>query len=64
MFLIWGTIILAQEDKDTKECYYNICSDYADADFIDGVCGCYNYDVLGNLILEKTEVIRWHGNKI
>jgi len=56
--IIWGIVLVNQEDRDIKECYYDVCGEYADAELIDGVCVCYTYDVIGNLIPGKTEVIR------
>lgn len=46
--------IVGQEDKAINNCYYNTCGEYADADYVDGVCACYDYDNLGQLIIFKT----------
>jgi len=46
---------VASENKAINECYYNTCSENPDADYENGVCTCYDYDVLGNLIIVKTE---------
>jgi hypothetical protein len=58
LFFAWGYMIVEKEAKQTRECYYGICANYPDAYVEDGVCFCYDYDNLGQLIVAKTEIIR------
>jgi hypothetical protein len=39
-------------------CYYDICSGYIDAWWEEGVCYCYDYDLLGQLEVAKTEYMK------
>ena len=55
-FILWGTYLVAKEERMIMECYYEICEDYSDAYLEDKVCSCYNYDLWGeNLVLAKQE---------
>jgi len=54
----WALWSVSQDEKKTKICYYDICSNYVDADYMDNVCFCYERDVLGNLIVSKTEYMK------
>lgn len=56
LFIAYREVI--DEENKTKECYYDICEDYIDATYQDGVCFCYDTDMLGNLKIAKTEVIK------
>ncbi len=51
---VWGWYLIAEEDRMMKECYYEICGDYADAEIFGDVCSCYEYDLIGNLQTAKT----------
>ena len=57
--IVWGIITVRAEEKNINECYYNICNNYEEAYYDDGVCHCYEYDVLGNLVKSKTEWMGW-----
>ncbi len=48
----------AKEEKKINECYYNICDIYPDADYLNDVCYCYDYDVLGELVLVETKYMK------
>jgi len=57
-FLVgWGMYMVAKEEKLVNLCYYDVCSDYENAEYISGVCFCYEYDMLGNAQVAKTEVM-------
>lgn len=55
---IWGMIDAKKEVERTTLCYYDICEEYPDALVESNVCFCYDYDVLGNLMIAKTEIMR------
>ena len=57
LFLGWGMYLLYEEDKDTNECMYNICSEFPQALYEAGVCYCYEYDMFGELKLAKTKLM-------
>ena len=57
-FFVWGFILVAEEEKNINECYFDICQNYIEAMYDNGVCYCYDIDVLGNYILTETEVIK------
>jgi len=56
LFIIGG-IIVYNEEKDIKVCYYEVCKKYPDAYFSDGVCKCYDYDLIGNLVEVDSKLI-------
>ena len=53
-----GWYILITEENKTNECYYNVCSDYPEATYESGVCTCYDYDLMGEFIPVKTQLIK------
>jgi hypothetical protein len=54
-FIIYGLYLNSQDEKKTYECWYNLCGEYADAEFSENICYCYEYDTLGQLIVAKTQ---------
>lgn len=44
-----------KEIEETNNCYYNICEEYPEAEYLDDICFCYDYDVLGDYVIVKTE---------
>jgi len=54
----WSIYIVGQEEKEINECYYNICDGYVEALYNNGVCYCYDTDMLGELKVAKTEYMR------
>jgi hypothetical protein len=58
IYLVSNLISYNNELKKTNFCYYSICEEYPDAYYEDGVCFCYDYDILGELIVSKTEVLK------
>lgn len=46
-----------QEIENTNICYYDICEEYPDALYEEGVCFCRDYDIIGNLVVVETEVM-------
>lgn len=57
-FIIYAINIALEEEKDINLCYYTICNDYQDAWYENGVCYCYENDILGNLQIGKTEYMK------
>ena len=55
VFICWGMYLNAQDEDKINECYYGICGNHADAEFINDICYCYEYDILGYLVINKTE---------
>lgn len=58
LLIIWGYYLIINEENMTKECYYDICSEYPEAFIQDDICTCYDYDVMGDFVPVKTEVIK------
>ena len=58
VFNIWSVNSYIQEETKTNECYYDVCNGYIDAWYSDGICYCYETDLLGNEIVTKTEVMK------
>ena len=42
----------------TNECYYDVCKDYPSALLENGVCFCYDYNMLGELDIVETEIMK------
>jgi len=57
-FVIWGMMLVSNEEAKTEECYYEVCRDYPDAWLEGNICSCFEYDILGNLVVSKTELIK------
>ena len=53
----WGMYELEKEEKETYNCYYNTCSENYDADYSEGICTCYDLDMVGNYVIVKTEYL-------
>lgn len=49
-FVAWSISLYYDEEEKTNICYYEFCKDYPEANLVDGVCICYDYDLLNNLI--------------
>lgn len=56
--IVWSINIAYSEEDNWNECLYNICGEYPDAYYQENVCECYDYDVLGNLMVAKTEYMK------
>lgn len=57
LYFAWATYVYMQEEKKTLECYYVVCEEYPEAMYENGVCFCYDYTMLGDLDVVKTEVM-------
>ena len=58
LFLAWGYFLVIEEEENTYECLYNFCSENYDADYLEGVCTCYDLDVFGDYIITKTQYMK------
>lgn len=54
---VYSFYMYEKELKETKYCYYDVCADYPEASYEEGICWCYDYDLVGNYKIVKTEVI-------
>ena len=57
-FFVLGYVVVILEEKDLNKCYYEICEEYPQAELKDGVCFCYEYDLLGELKLARTRIMK------
>jgi len=57
-FIIWSLVIYSQIEQKTNECLYNVCSNYPEAWYENGVCLCYNYNASGSLVVDKEEYLK------
>jgi len=48
-YCIWAVSAYYTEVENTNVCYYEFCKEYPEADYIGGVCRCYDYDLMGNI---------------
>lgn len=55
--IVWGMVINAKEVKLTNRCYYEVCRDYEQGYYANGLCTCYERDVLGQLKIAKYELM-------
>jgi len=47
-----------KEIEKENICYYDVCEEYPEA-LIDGdICRCYEYDLLGELVIAKTKLMK------
>jgi len=54
----WAIYYWNDLDKQTNICYYDVCEIYPDAYYDDDLCTCYEYDILGELIVAKTKYMK------
>ena len=58
MFILWLFNTGLNEEKLTMECWYEICEDTPEAYYADGLCTCYDYDLMGELTEVKTKYLK------
>ena len=58
LFWIWAYTLVLEEERQVKECHYDICSGYVDSYLEEGVCYCYDYDSAGEAEIVHTEVLK------
>ena len=57
-FNIWSYYYVAAEEERTNVCWYDICGNYPEAYYLNNVCSCYDYGLLGELELVKEEYMK------
>ena len=57
LFFGWMYYLAIQEEDNTRICLWDVCEEYPDAVYEDNVCYCYDYDLLGNVVIAKSEVM-------
>jgi hypothetical protein len=57
-FVVWSVYSVTKEEEQINICFYDICEDYPDAELLDDVCFCYDYDNLGYLTVEKAKYMK------
>ena len=50
---MWGLYENNKEIENQNICFYEICDDYIDAEYLDNLCTCYEPDFLGELKIAK-----------
>jgi len=55
--ITWAIWVIEREERNQLECLHEVCSNYPMAEYEIGVCGCYDYDVFGEPVLIKTELM-------
>lgn len=53
-FISWGLWLNNRDLKQQNICYWDICGDYPEAEIVDNVCHCYDYDLLGDYVHAKS----------
>jgi hypothetical protein len=49
----YSTYLVYEEIDKTNTCFYDICSEYPDAYYLNDICTCYDYDMFGEYIVAK-----------
>ena len=49
--IVWGMVIVRQEEVNTNICFYDFCAGYPDAMYEAGVCECYDYSIIGEMVV-------------
>ncbi len=57
LFFTSSIIYVAIEETRQRECFWDFCNGFPDAEYYNSVCYCYDYDLLGSLTLNKTKII-------
>jgi hypothetical protein len=58
IYIVWSFLYYYSEQEKTSICYYDVCEDYPEVLYQDNICYCYDYDVIGNLQVVKTEYMK------
>ena len=56
--IIWSISTYYDDLEKSNICYYEICINNTDAYYESGVCYCYDYNLLGELDIVKTKLIK------
>lgn len=57
-FLGYSVLVYNKEVEKTNICFYDVCEDYPNAEYEYDLCTCYDYDVLGSLVIVKQEYMK------
>jgi len=58
IWIVWAFWYYYGEQDRTNEYYYSICNENVDAYYESGVCYCYDYSIMGDLQIVKTEYLK------
>ena len=58
LVFVLAYLSVVEDEEKSYECFYEICEDYPDAYYENALCSCYDYDVLGNLIVAKQKYMK------
>ena len=58
IYNVWSVWYVITEENKINECHYDICESYSDALYEDNICSCFDYDVMGNLIIVKEKYVK------
>jgi uncharacterized protein YpmS len=56
-YVTFAVYLVNKEETLTKECYYDFCNNYTEADYVNGICYCYEIDLIGNYKIAKTKIL-------
>lgn len=56
-YVSWSIWVYEQQIQKTNQCYYDICEGYPDAWYQDGLCTCYEYDLMGESVVAKQKLM-------
>ena len=54
-YIGWAFYYTISANNKINECYYEICNDFPDAQLNGDICSCFNYTLMGDLEVAKTE---------
>ena len=57
-YTVFSIYVYVHETDLMNECYYNKCESYPEAYYENGVCYCYDYSLLGDLVVDKTYYLK------
>ena len=57
-FWIYSYNVVTKDEENMNICYYEVCGEYPQAFYEDNICHCYDYDILGELVVSKSKVIK------
>lgn len=47
---VWSYVVASNQIEQENMCMYDMCKEYSAGYVTEGLCTCYDYDVLGELI--------------
>jgi len=58
LFIVGVVVVYNKEQAKQMECFYVVCEDYPEAYYEYDLCTCYDYDVMGELVPTKHEILK------